>query len=211
MDKKMKAELIKIFPEPIMLTKYEADFSEELRFVQNIEYVENTGNGNFTSKDNYLLKHPELAKLKKFIDEALDNFTTHILHSTQKLRTTQSWTSRNPPGSFHHDHMHPNSIFSCCFYFVQNKDHPPIVYFNRASNRLLLHYTVDGLNADINAGTYVLPCEAGQMVIFPSHLWHKVPINQGKGDRLSFSINTFAKSELGDMDNLTHLNVKDEN
>tara|TARA_Y100001951_G_C11274615_1_gene261019 strand:+ start:348 stop:965 length:618 start_codon:yes stop_codon:yes gene_type:complete len=202
----VKRNIIKIFPQTLMLTKYEDDLSEELRYVQSLEYTGLEDNGNFQSKDTYLLRRPELAKLKKFVNDTLDYFTTQILQSTQQIRTTQAWVTKNPPGSFHHPHIHENSIYSCCFYFTQNKDHPPIGYFDRNRNILQLHYEKINL---LNAQSFYLPCTAGEMVVFPSNLWHKVPVNKGKGDRLSLSMNTFTTNELGSIGSLTHLNVND--
>jgi uncharacterized protein (TIGR02466 family) len=203
---KEKDELLQIFPTPVLITKYEPSIEEEFKFIENLRYVEQKENGNFKSDDTYLLKHKELSKIKDFIYESLNKYTQNILQTKQRLVITQAWTNRNPPLSKHHEHVHPNSILSGVFYFRQSKTLPPI-QFNKSIQ--------DGIKLNpekynqLNSETFLLPMTDGELVLFPSSLRHSVPINRGNETRYSMSFNTFCIDELGTMNSLTHLNIKD--
>ena len=203
---KEKDELLQLFPTPALITKYENTFEEEFKFIQNLRYIEQKENKNFKSDDTYLLKHKELSKIDNFFKESLNKFTKNIFHTKQRLVVTQCWTNRNPPGSKHHEHVHPNSILSGVFYFRQSKTLPPIQFSKAVQDSFKL--SPEKYNI-LNSETFLLPMVDGELVLFPSSLRHSVPINRGNETRYSMSFNTFCIDELGTMDSLTHLNIKD--
>ena len=86
-----------------------------------------------------------------------------------------------------------------------NFEDPPIS-FSKANQ--------DGMKLDpqkynhINSESFMLPCKAGELILFPSSLKHSVPINQGDEDRISVSFNTFCIDVLGSEHSLTHLDIR---
>ena len=60
----------------------------------------------------------------------------------------------------------------------------------------------------LNSESFLLPCVAGELLIFPSNLKHSVPTNMGKESRLSLSFNTFSVDTLGSEESLTHLDIR---
>ena len=54
----------------------------------------------------------------------------------------------------------------------------------------------------------MLPCIAGELILFPSNLRHSVPTNMGEEERISLSFNTFSIDTLGSEENLTHLDIR---
>ncbi len=203
---KEKDELLQIFPIPVLITKYEHSIEEEFKFIENLRYVEQKENGNFKTDDTYLLKHKELSKIKDFIYESLNKFTQNIYQTKQRLVVTQCWANKNPPNSKHHEHVHPNSIVSGVFYFRQSKTLPPIQFSKAIQDSFKL--SPEKYN-QVNSETFLLPMVDGELVLFPSTLRHSVPINRGNETRYSMSFNTFCIDELGTMNSLTHLNIKD--
>jgi len=203
---KEKDELLQLFPTPALITKYENTFEEEFKFIQNLRYIEQKENKNFKSDDTYLLKHKELSKIKDFINESLNKFIKNIFQTKQRLVVTQCWTNRNPPGSKHHEHVHPNSILSGVFYFRQSKTLPPIQFSKSIQESFKLNPEKYNI---LNAETFLLPMVDGELVLFPSSLRHSVPFNKGNETRYSMSFNTFCIDELGTRDSLTHLNIRE--
>ena len=201
----MKEELLQIFPTPVLITKYEGDLNKELKYVDNLPYKEQKGNANFKSQDSYLLEIEELKNIKDFFYESLNKYTKNISQSDQRLVITQCWANKNPPGSKHHEHVHPNSILSGVFYLKQDKTLPPIQF-----NKFLQHAMkldpkkYNNLNSEI----FLLPCVDGELLLFPSNLKHSVPTNVGKEARISLSFNTFSVDTLGSEDSLTHLDIR---
>jgi|TARA_R110002020_G_scaffold155182_3_gene336042 uncharacterized protein (TIGR02466 family) len=201
----MKEELLQIFPKPVLILPYEKPISKELEFIRTLEWLAQKANGNFKSKDSYVLKHEKLKDIKNFLMESINKYCEKILNTKQRLVITQSWFNKNPTGSKHHEHVHPNSIVSGVMYFQIDQTLPPIQFSK--SNQ-------DGVKLDpikynvLNSDTFLLPCKPGELILFPSNLRHSVPINTGMPDRISLSFNTFCIDALGSEDSLTHLDIR---
>ena len=201
----MKEELLQLFPTPLLIVPYEEPIDKELAYLKTISYREQQQNGNYRSDDSYLLRKEELKNIKNFLGEAVDKFTKNVLQSKQRLVITQCWANRNPKGSKHHEHVHPNSIISGVMYFQINEKLPPI-QFSKANQ--------DGMKLDpikynhVNSESFMLPCKPGELILFPSSLKHSVPINQGDEDRISMSFNTFSIDAIGSEQALTHLDIR---
>ena len=201
----MKEELLQVFPIPVLITKYEDDLSKELKYVDNLPYKEQKGNANFKSTDSYLLEIEELKNIKNFFYESLNKYTKNVFQSDQRLVITQCWANKNPPGSLHHEHVHPNSILSGVFYLKQDKTLPPIQFAKLIQGALKLDpKKYNNLNSEI----FLLPCVDGELLLFPSDLKHSVPTNKGHETRISLSFNTFSIDALGSEKNLTHLDIR---
>ena len=201
----MKEELLQIFPTPILITKYEGDLSKELKYVDYLPYKEQKANANFKSKDTYLMEIEELKSIKDFFYESLNKYTKNISNSDQRLVITQCWANKNPPGSKHHEHVHPNSILSGVFYLKQDKTLPPIQFAKSIQGAMKLDPKKYN---NLNSETFLLPCVDGELLLFPSSLKHSVPTNMGKEARISLSFNTFSVDTLGNEDSLTHLDIR---
>ena len=118
----MKEELLQLFPTPLLIVPYEQPIDKELTFLKTISYRKQEQNGNFRSDDSYLLRNEEFKDIKNFLGEAINKFTTNVLNTKQRLVITQCWANRNPKGSKHHEHVHPNSIVSGVMYFQINEN-----------------------------------------------------------------------------------------
>jgi len=201
----MKEELLQLFPTPLLIVPYEESIDKELAYLKTISYREQQQNGNYRSDDSYLLRKEELKNIKNFLGESVDKFTKNVLNSKQRLVITQCWANRNPKGSKHHEHVHPNSIISGVMYFQINEKLPPIQFAKSIQ---------DGMKLDpikynhVNSESFMLPCKPGELILFPSSLKHSVPINQGDEDRISVSFNTFSIDAIGSEQSLTHLDIR---
>ena len=201
----MKDELLQIFPTPVLITMYQGDLNKELKYVDNLPYKEQKANANFKSADSYLLEIEELKSIKDFFYESLNKYTKNISQSDQRLVVTQCWANKNPPGSKHHEHVHPNSILSGVFYLKQDKTLPPIQFAKSIQHAMKLDPKKYN---NLNSETFLLPCTDGELLLFPSNLKHSVPTNLGKEARISLSFNTFSIDALGSEKNLTHLDIR---
>ena len=201
----MKDELLQIFPTPLLITKYEGFLGDELKHINTLDWIEQKSNKNFKSKDTYLLDHEQFKNVKNFIYESLNKFTKEVLMSDQRLVVTQCWLNKNPKGSKHHEHVHPNSIISGVFYFKQDPKLPPISFSKSIQHAMKLDPKKYN---NLNSETFLLPCTDGELILFPSNLKHSVPINMGDEPRISMSFNTFSIDTLGSKDSLTHLDIR---
>ena len=201
----MKEELLQIFPTPLLIVPYEQSIDEELAYLKTISYRKQRQNGNFRSDDSYLLRNEEFKNIKNFLKESIDKFTANVLNTKQRLVITQCWANRNPKGSQHHEHMHPNSIVSGVMYFQINEKLPPISFYKDRQDGMKLN--PEKYN-HLNSETFMLPCKPGELILFPSSLKHSVPTNQGEEDRISVSFNTFCIDAIGSEQSLTHLDIR---
>ena len=201
----MKEELLQLFPTPLLIVPYEQSIDKELAYLKTISYRKQQQNGNFRSDDSYLLRNEEFKDIKNFLGEAVNKFTTNVLNTKQRLVITQCCANRNPKGSKHHEHVHPNSIISGVMYFQINEKLPPIQFAKSIQ---------DGMKLDpikynhMNSETFMLPCKPGELILFPSSLKHSVPTNQSEEDRISVSFNTFCIDAIGSEQTLTHLDIR---
>ena len=200
-----KDELLMVFPTPVQIYKYEDSIEKELKHIEGIEWKQQVANANFKTKDSYLTKHEQLKDLTSFFKECIDDYCNTIINSEQRLVITQLWGNRNPKGSKHHEHVHPNSIISGVFYLRQDPKLPPIQFSK--SNQDSMKLDPRKYNS-YNAETFLLPCTSGELILFPSNLRHSVPVNQGDEERISLSFNTFSIDALGSEENLTHLDIR---
>ena len=200
-----KDELLMVFPTPVQIYKYEDSIEKELKYIEGVEWKQQVANANFKTKDSYLTKHEQLKKLVSFFKECIDDYCNTVINSDQRLVITQLWGNRNPKGSKHHEHVHPNSILSGVFYLRQDPKLPPIQFAK--SNQEAMKLDPRKYNT-YNAETFLLPCVSGELILFPSNLRHSVPTNQGEEERISLSFNTFSIDSLGSEESLTHLDIR---
>ena len=204
MVEERKDTLIQLFPTSLLIRTYKEDFKKEFKYVRNVEYKDQQVTGAFRSKDSYILKHPELLKIKEFILESLDMYTDVVIKTKQKLSITQAWIQRNPYGSFTHEHTHANSLISGVFYF-RNEEHAAITFTKDSIARIRPNiHTYDRLNSE----SFTFKPLSGDVLLFPSGLRHSVPLNTKKESRYSLAFNSFCFSELGAENNSTHLTFK---
>ena len=200
-----KDELLMVFPTPVQIYKYEDSIEKELKYIEGVEWKQQVANANFKTKDSYLTKHEQLKDLTSFFKECIDDYCNTIINSEQRLVITQLWGNKNPKGSKHHEHVHPNSILSGVFYLRQDPKLPPIQFSK--SNQDSMKLDPRKYNS-YNAETFLLPCTSGELILFPSNLRHSVPVNQGDEERISLSFNTFSIDALGSEESLTHLDIR---
>ena len=205
-------DLVQLFPIPVVISKYPNDFGNELEFIKTLSCnckngagEENAGGSEYynrQSENTFVLDLPELVNIRNFIKFKLDEYALNIMGSPDDLVITQSWLNRNGLGEHHHDHTHPNSIISGVWYPQISKELPPIQFRSEQVRQISLK--IEKFNA-FNSTTFMLPMNAGELIIFPSSLPHSVPKNINKEERISLSFNTWAKGNLGGKRELTYL------
>ena len=158
---------------------------------------------NRQSKDTFILDNPELSKIRTFIETKLNQYISKVYNSPDKLVITQSWLNKSGKGESHHLHHHPNSMISGVWYPAIHEKLPPIEFHNPGGDRDVALKI--GEHNNFNSETFLLPLKAGELIIFPSNLYHKVPPNKSDEERISLSFNTWPKGSMGSIDKLTYL------
>ena len=140
----------------------------------------NEGN-NLSSSDKYILKHSELTNLKKYFDSKIEEYTRKYLKISNNTQfyITQSWVNKNPQGTYHHLHIHPNSIFSAVYFVTESLSQ--INFKIKSSLFSSFQFKVDEFN-NLNSESWEMPDTKNSLYLFPSTLQHFVPLNNNKLD-----------------------------
>ena len=111
----------------------------------------------------------------------------------EKLRWTvkEMWTNMLETGGNQTLHAHANSFISGIFYLTPSHPASKTVFVRPpgGSDFSFRHHTRSAAVGPYNAGKYMLPeAEPGDLVLFPSYLYHEVPRNQGE-QRITIAFN----------------------
>ena len=200
----MKGEVFGIFPTPVLKFKMDREFTkQEIDFVYDQQdkvpqppYFINLGNIATTSKR--ILECPEMASLKKIVEDCLNQWCINIYAPRNpesfKLKITQSWLNYTKPGEHHDRHYHPNSIVSGAIYIDTNPVQDQII-FN--SGKMYDYYIPWIALNQFNSMESTISLDKKDIVLFPSNLNHSVPENTGTTTRVSLAFNSFFEGILG--------------
>lgn len=190
----MNSELYPLFPTPVYKEKIRLLTDNELEYIRGLDLCDQTL-GNQSSINNHLLSSPELAHLKKIIEDKLNNYCKSILHIDVEVYVTNSWLNKNNPTQQHFLHNHSNSILSGVYY-INVENSLPLITFNRMQLPFLLNFIPKEFTM-FNSMEWSIPIENGSLIIFPSTLYHYVKPNDSNNTRLSLAFNSFVKGNIG--------------
>jgi len=199
------SEIHTIFPTTIYKDKLNRNFSnQEINYLYNEENNLYPNQGNHTSKNTYVLEHPSLLHIKKFILEKVNYYIFNIINPINKITPyiTQSWLNITSEGEYHHNHEHSNSILSGVFYVSADKNFDSIRFFKAEYDTIQLPKKEYNL---FNSTSWLFPVETGELILFPSRLEHCVERKNGTNKRISIAFNTFIKGKIGDEISLNEL------
>lgn len=103
----------------------------------------------------------------------------------------EMWTNVLEAGGSQTMHAHANSFISGVFYLTSSHPAARTVFIRPpgGSDFSFRHHTREAAMGPFNAGKYMLPAaEPGDLVLFPSYLYHEVPKNQGE-QRVTIAFN----------------------
>ena len=205
----MKYSVIHLQSVPICVPAEEYKIDDKiLKFINTLEFNTRYEGQGARSKNSYILKSKELLGLKKFIEKYIDFYAYDLLKISRKHKfyITQSWFNINRKGENHPHHSHPNSFISGVFY-VAGDDCP--IWFSNGDNVFgnSFEVNIEEFN-QYSAKFWWVPNENFKLILFPSYLEHFVESNESDTPRISLSMNTFIKGNIGDKDNLTEVFFK---
>lgn len=214
---KQLTEVLPLFPSPLFTTIYNGeDLTETIRFLDRSMMID-TGKANeygLHSKDTYILEAPECKPLNKFIRECLLHFGREILLlDYNEYSFMQSWISHKTPGQHHTMHTHPNSLISGVFYYGEDDPNIPAICFHKPIvgtnvSYLSPRYQKDRRRSEYAWETFSVNYTPGLLLLFPSYVFHSVPVNTSTKVRKSLAFNVQPTGGLGQEENLTELLFK---
>ena len=202
---------IELFPTLVWQTNLGDTLTDEGRqaLLDSIEDHRDNPLGNRTSKDSYVLEHPDLKEFKDELTLHARNYFDYTQHPPKEtqLYITQSWTNLTRKNEQHNTHSHANSLISSVFY-LQAIDYE--IHFYNSISGGLVHLLPASESFDrYNALSWKVTVQANDLLIFPSRLMHSVPKKENTGDRISLAYNTFFRGTIGSNEGLTELKLDD--
>ncbi len=209
-----KSEIASLFPTPLLRIDIPPELSTACNVFENTEMwldKESRMEYGLHSKNTYIMDEPECVQLKKFVlDLAKDFAQNTLMYDYEEWTFSQTWVSWKEPGQFHTAHTHPNSVISAVFFYGYGEEGTPAIMFHKndfqgTGQSIMLKDRQDKRPSPFAWKTFTVPFKAGELLLFPSHFRHSVPLNKTQYTRKSVSMNIVPKGVLGDPDSLTEL------
>jgi len=195
----VKTEVLNLWPIPLYKSIIEVN-DDWLNYTKDIEYERNSVNNADMSKDYYILE--KLPDLKSKIQNCVEDFTKNFLKLNDKFNFyfLNSWSNKHHSGDYSHSHYHGNSLLSGVYYLNTPENSGNIDFVknnlnnNMFSESLVFDYKEDNF---INTESVRIVPKKGLILLFPSHLQHKVTRNKTNQIRYSIAFNMFVKGKFG--------------
>lgn len=164
-----------------------------LKDVTNSNWASNVGN---SSSKNSNFFHKELFDwFDSCIEVAKDDLS---LPKQIKLPITICWTNKTNKLQNHHLHSHGNSFMSGIFYLTDSHNGGETVFVCK-NPWFQLHKWLSWKNKQENINITYTP-KKGVLVLFPSHILHRVNPVKDTSIRYSIAFNTFFAGSIDDSD-----------
>jgi len=178
--------------------------------VKNLDFKK-SNLGNNTSSNNFYY-HP---KLFEFFDKCLSELKDKLqIHPIIELPIISCWVNKNSKFQYHHYHNHSNSIISGIFYLTTHESGDtvftiPDPWYDRINNPTIL-VTTNNSSSYNQVSPRIIgknkPVK-GKLILFPSHINHKVLPLTETGVRYTIAFNTFFSGVSGNSESPTYLNL----
>lgn len=210
------ARLNHLFSIPLMEFDYGQISEDENKIINHYLNDLRPNVHNFATKETYILnKEKGLSNLKKFINNSIYTYVKHVIvgddynQDELNFKITQSWANLTKSSSLgHHKHTHSNSVISGVFY-VKTNDDDSVTFANDYLASMTMKTPIKVYN-QFNSEEWKLAVSAGNLLLFPSNIPHKVEFVRGKEDRISLSFNVFPYGLLGGRDALNELRILED-
>lgn len=178
-----------------------------LKELGEFNYHHDNSKNESVSRNDYKHNIPHFfdEELFDWFDTCLEEVRKYYFKDKTELVITDCWVNKTNFLQSHHKHSHPNSIVSGVFY-LQDMDSSPINFsmedpwVKHTEYIKFYKQTIPEIETQVNL-------EKGKLILFPSHLVHRVLPNKEKMARYSIAFNTFLKGDFGDLQSATFLTL----
>lgn len=206
----MKHSLTPLFAIPLYQTNIGRD-EEEINFIKSQSYVRMPADNGSYTENKRILDLNELSGLRNRIQQHVNHFLHKILDCDDDLNFVieNSWVNQHQENDFAGNHRHSNSIISGVYYpevddvsgsIVFQKDKS---YYNLWTDTIEIGFNYQKHNDQsrlniFNSDAWGISPQTGDLILFPSLLYHAVTENQSEKPRYSLAFNVFPRGNFGD-------------
>lgn len=197
----MNHNLIQLFAIPLFYTNIGTVDADTKQFVESLDYPDEAAGHDHTD-NKYVLSLPQFNNLQTEIDKAVQYFVKDVLSVNDDVTfgLENSWINRHVKGEHNTLHWHSNSMLSGVYYVDSGQGAGDIVFQKSHLWHNLFHDTVRVSYKETNlhnTNEFFITPQAGDLVLFPSHLEHMVTPNLTDTPRYSLAFNYFARGKVG--------------
>jgi len=194
-----KTKLASLFPTPLYSS--EIAITDTIKdIVKRFQFERIDGGSANISVNKYVLNEPDLEDLKKIIDDHVQDFGHKIYSPADGVDFVlkNSWVMEHPPGDYNFAHFHVNSLISGILYINVLPNSGDLI-FQKSNDNLQLGMIDIGVKEynPFNSKTFRVTPVEGQILLFPSNLFHRAETNQSDKTRYCLPFNYFVKGTLG--------------
>lgn len=189
------ARAIGLFPTPLMHASGVVDSDTLAMLRQRFVPQADTANDRSLALTHTTILQPqddpELTSLITRITPQIEAFGELLFGERLDWTVKELWLNRLETGGHQNLHNHANSLVSAVLYLTPVHDSAATVFVKAMGHAgyVFSNAHAGAATNPFNADKWVMPAvAAGDMVLFPSHLLHEVPVNQG-GQRLTLAMN----------------------
>ena len=159
---------------------------------------------NELSEEMGILDRPEFKSMKDVVFSHVKKYEKDVcgFKSSLSFKLTESWYKETVPGDDHLDHNHPNSMLSGVVYLnvpKGNTHHEGLNLIHVENRGVFKHhdFRYDYTPTKYNQISTFIPGDTGDIVLFPSYLYHFVSRNESENEsRRIISFNTFIQGRM---------------
>ena len=178
------------------LKNYKETNKELLNYILELQKNDKTGNthsniGGWHSQNFDIVNQGPpinfLNKIKDYLKHILSNeFGWKYIPNKQRI--VAMWAIINKKNSFNVMHNHQNCYFSSAYYVRKPKNSGDITFFDPKAAKTYRFPKIEKYT-EYSANTITIKPEEGDLLIFPSYLYHSVSENLSEDDRVVISFN----------------------
>ena len=192
-------QIYKLFPTPVFHFKLEnyQELNIELEsYILDLKKKDKDGQrksnyGGWHSRFFDQKNHKTPKKFASIIQNFLKKIFTDEMgweYNSDKIKITAMWSIINKKGSFNIQHNHPNAYLSAVYYVKVPKNSGNIKFFDPKEQKNIRYPKIKNYT-DISAVITEITPKEGDLLIFPSYLYHSVGENLSEDDRIIVSFN----------------------
>ena len=192
-------QIYKLFPTPVFhfrVENYQKLNTELENYILNLRKKDEKGqkksNAGGWHSHNFDLNNDNTAKkFAKIFEEFYKKVIINEMgwkYDSNKVKMEAMWSIINKKGSFNIQHNHANAYLSSAYYVRYPEKSGSIKFFDPREQKNIRYPKIKNYT-DISAVITEITPKEGDLLIFPSYLYHEVGVNLSDEERVVVSFN----------------------
>ena len=161
--------------------------------------------GNYHSHEN-LKNNTKFDEVNCFFDKCLEEVKKDLNLDCEYLKVVSSWANKTEKGGHHHWHYHQNSWASGVLYLTES-DSSTVFWTKNSWSDIAGDSRISVCGEKSPQLNDEYKTSVGDLIIFPSNVFHMVNTHNLNEPRYTISFNSFPCGKIGTFDKLSFMNI----